>query len=145
MPPALPLHVVVRTGSERERGSGGDQEGDWCPSQPDATLKQTPPLSVDSALGLRLRETARTAGSWCLTPCHTSGTKKGRVKQQKLHDNDFHSIRQEFSSLETGEKCSCQFSELSLTSRIQLQMRKTCFSITIEKQGLVAYSPFLRQ
>lgn len=48
---------------ERERGSGGDQEGDWCPSQPDATLKQTPPLSVDSALGLRLRETARTAGS----------------------------------------------------------------------------------
>lgn len=62
----VPL-VVVKPGSERvrkrERGSGGDQERDWCPSQPDATLKQTPPLSVDSALGLRLGETARTAGS----------------------------------------------------------------------------------
>lgn len=41
----MPL-VVVRAGSERKRGSGGDQEGDWCPSQPDATLKQTPPLTL---------------------------------------------------------------------------------------------------
>lgn len=29
---------------EREKGNGGDQEGDWCPSQPDATKADTSSL-----------------------------------------------------------------------------------------------------